>query len=39
MDDIVDADLIKEAAAQSQVKALIPLIEDVSEWLTSVVGA
>ena len=33
-----DADHIREAAALSQEKALVPLIEDLSEWLTKALG-
>lgn len=33
-----EADLIKEAAVQSRENALVPLVEDVAEWLSKVTG-
>jgi len=32
------SDQVKEAATVYQERALIPLVEDVSEWLTRLVG-
>ena len=36
--DECESDLIKEAAIQSQERALVPLIEDAAEWLSKVTG-
>ena len=36
--DECESDHIKEAAIQSQERALVPLIEDAAEWLSKVTG-